>query len=99
MKAKIDNKILKVRVVKLNYNDSSAEVVIEEGNHIGCYAIVKHEDLIKDSIPVKAVKSKLSFDRCDIDYRRTTKMFLGEYTYGWKAIFNGLLLASERTKA
>jgi len=99
MKAKIDNKVLKVEVIKMNYNESSAEVVIKEGNHTGCYTIVRHEDLIKDSIPVKAVKNKLSFDQCNIDYRRTTKMFMGEYMYGWKAIFSGHLLASERTKA
>lgn len=99
MKAKIDNKVLEVEVIKMNYNESSAEVAIKEGNHIGCYAIVRHEDLIKDPILVKAAKNKLSFDQCGIDYRRTTKMFMGEYTYGWKAIFRGYLLASERTKA
>lgn len=96
MKAKIDNKVLGVKVINMNYNESSAEVVITEGNHKGCHAIVRHKDLIKDSIPVI---SNLSFDQCDIDYRRTTNMFMGEYTYGWKAIFRGYLLASERTKA
>lgn len=99
MKAKIDNKVLEVEVIMMNYNEASAEVVIKEGNHTGRYAIVRHEDLIKDSVPVKAVKSKLSFDQCDIDYRRTTNMFMGEYIYGWKAIFRGHLLARERTKA
>lgn len=99
MKAKIDNKVLEVEVIKMDYNESSAEVNIKEGNHTGCYAIVRHEDLINDLIPFRAAKGKLSFDQCDIEYRRTTKMFMGEYTYGWKAIFSGYLLASERTKA
>ena len=52
----------------MNYNETSAEVVIKEGNHTGCYAIVRHEDLIKDSVPVKAVKSKLSFDLILLGY-------------------------------
>jgi len=99
MKAKIDNKVLEVEVIKMDYNESSSEVVIKEGNHTGCYTIVRHVDLMEDQIPVRAVKRKLSFDHCGIDYRRTTKMFMGEYTYGWKAIFKGYLLASERTKA
>lgn len=99
MKAKIDNKILEVDIIKMNYNETSAEVVIKEGNHTGCYTIVRHVDLINDPIPVRVVKRKLSFDHIDIDYRRTTNMFMGEYTHGWKAIFRGYVLASERTKA
>jgi hypothetical protein len=99
MKAKIDNKVLEVEVINMDYNESSAEVVIKEGNHTGCYTIVRHKDLTKDSIPVKAAKRKLGFDSCAIDYRKTTNMFMGVYTYGWKAICSGHLLASEATKA
>jgi hypothetical protein len=60
---------------------------------------MRYEDLIKDPIPDKAAKRKISFDQCEIDYRQTTVMHMGEYAYGWKALFSGHLLASERTKA
>lgn len=99
MKAVIDNKILEVEIIKKKYNEYSAEVVIKEGIHTGRYAIVRHKDLIKDPKPVEASKINLSFDQSDIEYRRTTDMFMGEYTYGWKAIYNGCVLASEKTKA
>lgn len=97
MKAKIDNKVLEVEVIKMDYNEESAEVVIREGNHNGCYTIVRQKDLIKEAT-IAPYERKLKFDDCEIDYRQTTNMFMGEYTYGWKAVYGGCLLASERTK-
>jgi hypothetical protein len=96
MRAKIDNTIVEVEVIKKKYNDYAAEVVIKEGNHKGCYAIVNHKDLINDPKPTKR---KISFDSGAVDYRKTTNMFMGVYTYGWKAICSGHFLGSEATKA
>lgn len=98
MKARIDNMVLEVDIIKMEYNEYAAEVVIKEGNHKGFYAIVNHEDLIEKSKSIEIPRRKLSFNNCFIDYRQTTKMFMGEYTYGWKAIYSSYLLASERTK-
>jgi hypothetical protein len=48
MKAKIDNKILKVRIINNNYNDHAKEVEILEGTFMGVYTIVKNKDFIED---------------------------------------------------
>lgn len=48
MRALIDNKIQKIRIVNLNYNDDSVEVELLDGAFKGAYAIVSKSDLIKE---------------------------------------------------
>jgi DNA-binding transcriptional regulator YhcF (GntR family) len=48
MKAKIDNKILNVRIINANYNEYAVECEILEGNFKGAYTIVENTDLIKE---------------------------------------------------
>lgn len=49
MKAKIDNKILKVKVIDPNYNDHAKEVQILEGIHKGRLSIIENNDMIIDT--------------------------------------------------
>ena len=99
MKARIDNMVLEIDVIKMNYNEHTAKVVIKEGNCKGYYAIVDYKDLIDNSKSTEKSKRKLKFNNCSINYYPTTRMFMGDYVHGWKAIYNGYLLASETTKA
>ena len=50
IKAKINNKILKVKIVDTNYNDDSVEVIIQEGTFKGRYAIILKSDIIDNRI-------------------------------------------------
>lgn len=49
LKAMIDNKIVKVKIIDNNYNDDSKEVQILEGTHKDKYAIINNNDIIIDS--------------------------------------------------
>jgi len=47
MKAKIDNKIVTVKMVNANYNDHACEVQIVNGQWKGNYTIVENADIIE----------------------------------------------------
>lgn len=49
LKAMIDNKIVKVKIIDNNYNDDSKEVQILEGTHKDKYAIINNNDIIIDT--------------------------------------------------
>lgn len=55
MKAKIDNKIVEVKVINPKYNNDSVEVELLEGSFKGFNAVVLKKDLIKE---VKEKKQK-----------------------------------------
>lgn len=46
MKVKIDNKIIKVKIINANYNENSKEIELLEGTFKGKYAIVNNKDFI-----------------------------------------------------
>ncbi|MBM7836302.1 hypothetical protein [Clostridium sardiniense] len=56
MRAKINNEILKVKVIDPEYNNYAKEVVILEGNWKGYRAIVENKDIIELNTYSKLVK-------------------------------------------
>ncbi|WP_346938135.1 hypothetical protein [uncultured Clostridium sp.] len=64
MKAKIDNKIVTIKMVNANYNESSAEVELLEGTFQGRRAIVNKCDIIEE---IKTIKQLETLVRNNID--------------------------------
>lgn len=97
MKAKIDNKIVTVKMINANYNDTSAEVELLEGTFQGRRAIVNKCDIIKEVKTIKDLEKLITnnIDMAELENYNLVEL-IDTYTYNLVKEFSNNYKLSNR---